>query len=76
MNVALLAIHLLMMAIVLAIIGADAIRSGGSVASVIGACAMVLAVQLFAGVLALLLVREPSVSASAPVEFSCSPSAA
>ncbi len=76
MNMALLAMHLGAMAIVLAIIGADAVRSGARVESVLAACGIVLAVQLFAGVLALLLVREPSVEASAPEEFSCLPSAA
>ena len=70
----LLTFHLVAMAIVLAIIGADAVSSGAALKSVTELCARVLAAQLLVGILVMLLFRDPSPKSSDAQQLSREPS--
>lgn len=69
----LLTFHLVAMAIVLAIIGADAVSSGAALKSVTEICARVLLAQLFAGIFVMLLLRDPSPESSGAEQLSHEP---
>ena len=69
----LLTFHLVAMAMVLAIIGGDAVSSGAALKSVTELCARVLAAQLLVGIFVMLLFRDPSPESSDAQQLSPEP---
>jgi hypothetical protein len=74
MQAVLLTFHLVAMATVLTIIGADAISSGAALKDVTEICVRVLVAQLFVGIFVMLLSRNPSPESSDAEQLSHEPS--
>lgn len=70
----LLTFHVVAMAMVLAIIGADAVSSGAALKDVTEICARVLLIQVFVGIFVMLLSRTPSPESSDAEQLSHEPS--